>query len=261
MSANGKKEGQEEKKGTEAEEYSEESYRAQRKKEFLEGGLFDMEEKKILELLLFYGIPRKDVRKITERLLRGFGSIPSVLDAPYEELQAIDGISSSTAVLLRMIPSLCRIYMKDKYDRNPQLQVKENVNDILLTQFVDSTLERFVLILLDKKDRVILCKTLAEGSISSVIFDERAILTLASQPNAECAVIAHNHPSGNLCPSMDDVRATENIIKMLDLINVRLLSHVIVCGKESKAYTLKEMRRVAKKATFNMLRYAQKFEK
>ena len=78
---------------------------------FLQNGMDGMHPHEILEMLLFYAIPRKDTNETAHLLLDTFGSLSAVFDAPYEELLKVNGIGQNTAALLKMIPQLARAYL------------------------------------------------------------------------------------------------------------------------------------------------------
>ena len=77
---------------------------------FLEEDLDNFEPHNVLELLLFYAIPRKDTNELAHVLIDTFGSLKGVFDAPYEELIKVAGIGPNTAALLKLVPSLTRTY-------------------------------------------------------------------------------------------------------------------------------------------------------
>lgn len=82
---------------------------------FLKTGLDGFQDHEVLELLLFYAIPRGDTNKIAHQLLERFGSFSGVCDAPIEELQKVPGVGASASILVGMVSSLSRRYLDDKY--------------------------------------------------------------------------------------------------------------------------------------------------
>ena len=213
-------------------------YRTQRKREFLEEGLFDMNQVQILELLLFYGIPRTEVEDLARHLLELFGSFSGVMDAPFLELRSIEGISDNTAVLIKMLPPLCNYYLKEKHSRNLSVRTPERMKEILIARFVDCTEERIVVMFLNAKYEIVFCDAIADGSLGEVRFNLKYIVQLLSQYPATYVVLAHNHPSGNLTPTSEDIFATRQIATAVHLINVQILDHLIISG--NRCASLKE---------------------
>ena len=91
-----------------------EGHRKRLKQRFINDGLSTFEDHNILELLLFYSVPRSDTNEIGHKLLKQFGSLSNVFDAPVEELMKVEGIGEHSAVLIKLIPEICNIYHTDK---------------------------------------------------------------------------------------------------------------------------------------------------
>ena len=91
-----------------------EGHRKRLKQRFINDGLSTFEDHNVLELLLFYSIPRSDTNEIGHKLLKTFGSLSNVFDAPIEELCKVEGIGEHSAVLIKLIPEICNIYSTDK---------------------------------------------------------------------------------------------------------------------------------------------------
>ena len=89
-------------------------HRKRLKARFIKSGLDDFEPHNVLELLLFYSVPRKDTNPLAHRLINRFGSLSGVFDAKPEELMKVDGVTENTAVLISMIPQAARKYLEDK---------------------------------------------------------------------------------------------------------------------------------------------------
>ena len=95
------------------------NHRSRLRRRFQKEGLAHFEPHQMLELLLCYAIPRRDVNPLAHRLIDRFGSLSGVFEAEYEELLRCPGVGENTATLLRMIAPLCRAYMMDKESRDP----------------------------------------------------------------------------------------------------------------------------------------------
>ena len=85
-------------------------HRKRLKGRFLREGLEHFEPHNVLELLLFYSIPQKDTNETAHLLMQRFGSLQGVFDAPFEELCRVPGIKEHSATLIKLIPSLARLY-------------------------------------------------------------------------------------------------------------------------------------------------------
>lgn len=205
-----------------------EGHRERVKAKFLQNGLDNFESHNILELLLYNVIPRKDTNIIAHKLLDTFGSLSGVFDAPYEELLKVEGIGSSAATLIKLIPQLCRHYLDDKQHDKNRIYNTESAGKMLLHKYIGRTNEVVVLLLLDSKGRQIYCGVVNEGSVNTVPIYVRRIMELAVRYNAAAAILSHNHPSGNTMPSAGDISSTKEVYKALAVVHVRLNDHIIV---------------------------------
>src|SRR5690554_7825953 len=78
------------------------------KNRFLNEGLDSFDQHQVLELLLFYSIPYKDTNELAHELINRYGSLAAILEADPFELQKVKGVGKNTAVLLSLLPQLCR---------------------------------------------------------------------------------------------------------------------------------------------------------
>ncbi len=202
-------------------------HRKRLRKKFLENGLDNFEDHQVLELLLFYAIPRKDTNEIAHRLIDSCGSISAVFDSPVEVLQEC-GISENAAVLLKIMPDLCRKYINDKYRNEFKNITEENVADRIVPKFIGLEEENVLLMLLDAKGKEIFCGIISKGSVNASEIYTRKIIQLAIKFHASGAIIAHNHPSGIALPSKEDLKSTVSLKMALDTVGIKLLDHIIV---------------------------------
>lgn len=194
---------------------------------FLNAGLEAFADHEALELLLCYAIPRRDTNPIAHALMERYGSLSAVLEAPVEDLQKVEGVGESAAILLRLVPQLHR-RARLANARDTVLSSTERTGRYLLELFAGLNREVLYQLCLDQKGKLLACKRLSEGSASSTevnirLLAENAILTAAS-----AVILAHNHPSGIALPSQDDFNTTEQARAALSTVGVALLDHIIV---------------------------------
>ena len=203
-------------------------HRNRLKARFLSQGLSGFEDHNILELLLFYSIPRSDTNEIAHALLDKFKSLSSVFDAPLEELCKVKGISSHSATLIKLIPQMMAAYHTDKTKNIESINSVKEAGKYFVPRFHGKTNEEVYVLLLDDKNKIIRCEKLFEGVVNSTPISAKKVVAAAVNSNATGVILAHNHPTGIALPSHADVVATEKIFKALELINVRLYDHIVV---------------------------------
>lgn len=203
------------------------------KKEFLQKG-FDMNTPphKIMEVLLFYSIPRKDTNEMAHELLNRFGSISGILDAPAEEIVKIPGISTNTAAFFELIVLLTRIYHTEKNSKGKRYMRVDDVCDYLMNQYIGYQKEVFSVISFSGSGKMLGFDILASGNVNEVSVSTRKVIETVINRNAVCAIIAHNHPNGTALPSKEDIAVTMDIKNALEHINVKLIDHIIIAGDD-----------------------------
>lgn len=222
-------------------------HRQRVKNRFLKEGLDNFDELHVLELLLFYCIPRKDTNPIAHRLLDYFGSLNKVLQASPDELKKVEGVSEGAATFLSLITQVGRYYQVKTAEANDVLDTLEACGKYLLPHFVGRDKETVFLLCLDAKRKVLCCRKIGEGSVNSANVPIRRVVEIALGANASTVVLAHNHPSGLAVPSADDVQTTYKVAAALDAVDIVLADHVIVCDDDyvslaqSQYYRLQEV--------------------
>ena len=208
-------------------------HRNRLKNRFLNEGLTNFEDHNVLELLLFNSIPRSDTNEIAHELLNKFGSLHGVFEAGMEDLMSINGISRHSAVLIKMIPELFVVYGRDKVRDIQKINSSDDAKQFFIPRFYGKVREEVQIVLLDDKMNIIKWVKIYEGSVNSANVPIRKIVEIAIENRATNVIIAHNHPTGLILPSKDDLRATAKVREALALVDIKLLDHVIVSDNEA----------------------------
>ena len=203
-------------------------HRKRMKAQFLKNGMANLEPHIVLELLLYYSIPQGDTNPLGHRLIDRFGSLSAVFDAPYEELIQVDGIGEQSAVLIKLIPELCRRYQEDREHGGERVFSSDEALRLVRPKFFGRKTEAVVLLLLDSRGKTLYCDIINEGSVNAAPIYANQIVRLVARYEASTAVLAHNHPSGRPMPTSGDISATRRIIWALDSLGVLLHDHLIV---------------------------------
>ena len=209
-----------------------EGHRQRLKNRFRAEGLDHFEEHQVLELLLYYVIPRKDTNPIAHELLARFGNLAQVLEAQPEELAKVPGMGDSAATFLSLITSVGRYYLVNRTMQETILPTIEKCGQYLLPYFYGRRNETVFLLCLDAKCTVLCCKEMGEGSVNSAGVPIRRIVETALGVNATSVILAHNHPSGLAIPSGEDVQTTQRVARALDAVEIGLVDHIVVADDD-----------------------------
>lgn len=207
-----------------------ENHRERMKQRFLTDGIDHFDAHNVLELLLFYSIPQRDTNEIAHALMERFGSLAAVFDAPFDELVSVPGIKEHSATLIKLIPALSRRYAVEKNRTSDALSSIDKIGRYLVDRYVGINIETVFLLLLDNKFGLIECVKVHEGSVNSSAITLRRLVETALFKHASMAVLAHNHPGGVALPSSDDLFTTREVKRAFDLMEIKLLAHIIVAG-------------------------------
>lgn len=220
-------------------------HRDRLRQRFIKEGLDGFNEINALELLLFYCVPRKDTNDLAHRLLDRFGSYSNVLNAPYEELKKVYGVSDYVATYLKLQGEAVRYYLTNRKIDGTVVRTSADYGELLCTYFEGRPNEMVFLLCLDAKCKVICCREIAEGSVNIAGVSIRKIVDAALSSNATSVVLAHNHPSGIAVPSGEDIHTTFQAYEALRAVEVILLDHVIVADGDFTSMVESGLFRVA----------------
>ena len=209
-----------------------EGHRQRLKDRFLKEGLSNFEDHNILEILLFYSVPRADTNEIAHKLLNKFGSLSAVFDASMEELCSVDGIGVHSATLIKLMPEISSAYGIDKTKNIRQLNTIQELGTYFIPKFIGKKDEESYIVLLDNKNKIIKSELVAKGSVDAVQLSIRTIISQAINNNATSVVLAHNHPAGVALPSANDIKMTKRLFEALRLADIKLKDHIIVADDD-----------------------------
>lgn len=214
-----------------------EGHRQRLKDRFLSEGLDHFQEHEVLELLLYYCIPRKDTNPIAHELIHRFGSLAQVMEAPVEELEKVPGIGANTATFLSLITAAGRYYLINRSMQDVILATIEKCGQYLVPFFYGRRYETVYMLCLDAKCKVLCCKEVSQGSVNYASMSVRRIVEVALGINATSVILAHNHPSGLAIPSGEDIQATRRVAAALDAVEINLVDHIVVADDDFVSMT------------------------
>ncbi len=214
-------------------------HRARMRKKFVDNGFEGFADHEILEMLLYYSVPRRNTNPLAHKILDKYKTLANVFDAPPEELMREVGVSEVTATLLSMVPKLSKVYETSKWNRMVCLSDVETLGRYAISMFKDKINEEFALICLDSNRRVHWSGIIVKGTIDRTEAYPRLVVNEALKHNATNVVFVHNHPGGTLAPSVADKEATDNLVGVLRGIGIKVLDHIIVSG--NRYFSMQEM--------------------
>lgn len=182
----------------------------------------------LLELVLFLAIPQKDVKPLAKDLIKRFGGLSEIMNAPIEELIKIDGIKDKTALALKSITALSHRALKNELMQKPVLNSWTRLMDYCTATMAHETKEHFRILFLNKKNELIADETQGSGTVDHTPAYPREIMKRALDLGATAIILMHNHPSGDPKPSQADVDMTMQIIRAAEPFGIVIHDHVVI---------------------------------
>ena len=207
-------------------------HRSRKKDQFREHGLDAFADHEVLELLLYYAIPRRDTNPIAHRLMKRFGSLEAVFSAPIEELEKVEGVGENAATLLALLMPLYRRIRTVSRTKEMILASTERTGEYFIDLFFGVTREETYEACLDAKGKLLACYRIAEGGVDTVNINTRRLVENALKCGASAVILAHNHPSGIALPSPDDNATTLAVWETLRAVGIPLIDHIIVADDD-----------------------------
>lgn len=204
---------------------------------FATGGLDHFLDHETLELLLTYCIARRDTKPIAWALIKRFGNLSAVLDAPVEELCEVPGMGEHSAQFLKLIRSVFKKYSLEEVKEKPTIRTPQEVLSYCNASLSGQSDECVELIYLSVRNTVIGTEVISSGTLDRVSISPRKIVERALAAKAAAIIVVHNHPSGDPTPSTDDIMMTKEIVRAAAVLGIAVHDHIIV-GK-GRHYSLR----------------------
>ena len=206
-------------------------HRERIRKKFMDKGIHSFSNYEILEFLLFYCNAQGDTKPIAKAILKKFKSLNRVFKADVKELKTVEGVGPISAILIKFVGEL----LTELYGENLKIETKaDKITDkeallkFLRNKIGYEDVEKFYVIYLSSSNEVIAFEESSSGTLDRSSIYPREIYKRVIMENAKSIIIAHNHPSGNTCPSKCDIDITNEIAKGLKNFGALLIEHIII---------------------------------
>jgi DNA repair protein RadC len=189
------------------------------------GHLTDVE---LLAVILRTGGKGKSALRLARDLLSKYGDFQNLANTEVEELVRFENIGKAKATTIKATLEISKRLLYPVAATNPKIRSPKDIFQIVAKELCFDTAEKLLLVSLDSRGRLITKDVLTTGTLNETIISSREIYQKALARNACSIIIAHNHPSGDVTASQEDIEVTKSIYKTGKLIGVPLLDHLIV---------------------------------
>ena len=194
-----------------------------------------LSDHELLEVLLFYSIPRKDTNVTAHEILSTFGGLKNAFSAKKSELTFVDGVGDNTATLFKLVNEIARRISATENGEKEYYGFNDYKKEVI-EYFKDKRAkEGFLVAFFDKNHKLIAKIAFDCGLEHEVEVDMDKLNDAIVRYSPKFIILAHNHTSGDVTPSEKDRFATAKINFFANLHGARVLDHIIVSGE--KAYS------------------------
>ncbi|MBA7666055.1 hypothetical protein ES703_74130 [subsurface metagenome] len=198
---------------------------------FIKSGFEGFDDRETIELFLSLALSHRECQKLAKECLEHFRSLSGVLAASPQELGRV-GVTSSCMFCIKLLHELPTEILKQKIIEQPFYKSSKEVFDYLYYSIRDLQKEVFKAIYLNSRNQIIDTEGLFEGTLESIPIRPRDIVESTIKHNAAAVIFVHNHPSGDPTPSKSDKRFTRDLVFMGNIIEVKVLDHIIIGGNK-----------------------------
>ena len=224
-----------------------EGHRDRMRTRYLQEGADGMASHEILEILLYGTIPRGDTNEIAHHLLDEFGSISNLIEADPHEIAKTAGVGIKSAVFLSLLHELVLRYEREKLEQKPALTSIPRSVDYCKALLAFRPRECFYAICLDSRRKIIHTSKISEGTVNDAAVSPRLVVEKALRYKATGILLCHNHPSGNVKPSYEDIILTNQLKSMLEPLGVQVVDHIIIGENQYFSFFENDMLRSSSK--------------
>lgn len=203
-------------------------HRERMRQRFLQEGGEGFHDHELLEMLLYYAVPRGDTNPLAHKMIKEFGSLPTLMEAESYDISRLCGVGINTAILVSLQKELSKRCLQARWRERPVLNSLSRAVEFCTALMAYKNREFFYAVCLDNKRRLINTVQIAEGTVNTAAIHPRFVVEAALKLQASAVIFTHNHPGGTCRPTYQDIETTTKLGKLLNAIEVQLIDHIIV---------------------------------
>lgn len=206
------------------------------REKLLTRGAAALSDAELLAIFLRTGVPGMSAVDLARQLLSDYGSLDSLLAADKKSFTAGRGLGEAKYVQLQAVLEMARRHADEEIRERDVLSDPAATRAYLALHLARGEHEVFACIFLDNRNRVITFAELFQGTIDGAAVYPREVVKAALAHNAAAVILAHNHPSGVAEPSAADRDITRRLIDALNLVDIRVLDHIILAREATTSF-------------------------
>jgi len=204
------------------------------REKLLTKGTNAMNDYELLAILLRTGIKGLNVIDFSKKIINEFGTLENLFDASMQDLKNIKGIGLAKAAELTSCITLSKRYLKEKTNNENLRLSRQSITDpeiaanFIRDQIDDFSKEHFFVLNLDVRNRIIDADLISKGTLTASLVHPRETFESAIRKHSASIIVSHNHPSGDVSPSEEDIRISRRLKDAGKILGIELLDHIIL---------------------------------
>lgn len=192
-----------------------------------------LSDREILAMILRSGPRGTDVLTLSGQLIDQAGSLSNLLRWSAEDFKKVHGIGPVKALQLLAVMSFAKRILKEGNSKETLFDSPEVVTQYFRTLIAGLEIEKFWVLCLDRKNRLLRCVESTSGTATNSLVHPREVFREAIRFSSTAIIAVHNHPSGDPAPSPADIRITRRLREAANIVGINFLDHIIL-GQKSK---------------------------
>lgn len=207
------------------------------REKLMRAGASALSDAELLAIFLRVGMTGKTAVDLARDLLQHFQSLNGVFSADVKQMTALPGMGVSKYCQLQAVLEMSKRALGETLQQQDSFRSPTQVKDYLQLQLSHLQREVFGILFLDAQNRLIAYETLFEGSLMQTSVYPREVVKRALALNAAALILSHNHPGGSAVPSRADEQLTISLKDALNLVDIKVLDHIIVARQETFSFS------------------------
>lgn len=200
-------------------------------------GAQSLTDAELLAILLRTGTKGISVIEVAQSIIKKYGNLSALALQSIESLTKVNGVGNGKAATLAAAFEIVRrIESQSKWFSNNKITTPADVAKIFIPLFRDEVKEKFIVICLNSANKIIRYEVISVGSLNSSIVHAREVFKVAIENNSANIILMHNHPSGNIEPSSEDIKVTKRLVESGKILDITVFDHIIIAGNSYMSF-------------------------
>lgn len=194
-------------------------------------GVSNLSDSELLAIILRTGTKGKSVLAVAHELLKKHENLAMLSSLSLSELKKNAGIGDDKAIsLLAAFEIGRRMQSQSKWLFDKKITTPKDVAEYFIPLLRDELKEKFIVVCLNSANKITRFEVISIGTLNSSVVHPREIFKFAIENSSASIILIHNHPSGNIEPSQEDIIITKKMVDAGTLLNITVLDHIIIAG-------------------------------